>query len=208
MLNKKLLLLAFFTSTISFNAFAKTEGNYLGLNLINTQTHTKAVASGVGTTEHSHNATSFGFDYKYAFNFNRYFIAPGIFYDFNNTNDDFGMQNGVRFSNNIQNSYGAKADFGYDGNDGLSPFLTLGYSITRQTTSSYGNIGFSKSPQNNEGLLYGIGLRYNINNSLSLVAAYEITQFNLNSNFDAVIDGTDKISSDYKVMKLGIAYHF
>lgn len=210
MLNKKLLLAAaIIASTLSFSASAKTEGNYVGLNLIDTYTRSKVLVVGGSASKYPHNDISFGVDYKYAFNFNRFFVAPGIFYDNNSANADFALPEAVRFSNNVQNSYGVKADFGYDVTEKFSPFVTLGFSMTRSTISYYsGAYPLTKSATNNEGLVYGLGFRYKLSKAVSVVASYELTQFGLNSNLDATIGGSDKLNSDYKVAKLGVAYNF
>ncbi len=210
MFNKKFLFAATIAvSAFSFNALAKTEGNYVGLNLINTYGKTTVEVIGGSITHHEHSKFSVGADYKYAFNFNKFFIAPGIFFDNNDGSDDFALPETIRYSRKLKNSYGLKADFGYDITEKFSPFVTLGYSITRYSSSYYrGGYNLVKETASNEGLVYGLGLRYNLNKCWSAVAAYELTQFGLNSNLDAIVGGTDKLSYTYKVAKLGLAYNF
>jgi hypothetical protein len=57
-------------------------------------------------------------------------------------------------------------------------------------------------------LVYDAGLKYSLNDKVDLNAAYEITQFGLSSNLDGVIVGNDKLTSSYKVAKIGVSYKF
>lgn len=207
-MKKIILTTAIIGAISSSSSFAKTEGNYAGVNLINTSS---TIKEDIFTNEkHRNDNYSFGVDYKYAFNFGGFFVAPGVFYDHNAQNSDYSIADGDRASFNIKSSYGVKANFGYDVTDKLSPFVTLGYSVTRVDGSVYGS-NFSKVLKesfNEEGLVYGLGLKYDLTKEFSVNASYEITQFGLNSNLDAVVGGTDKLNSSYKVAKLGLAYNF
>lgn len=210
MINKKLLIIATaIITTISFGAQAKTQGNYLGLNLINTSTTNRDDA--LENQKHRNNNYSFGVEYKYAVNFDSFFLAPGIFYDHNAQNSDFSIADGDRASINIKSSYGIKANIGYDVTEKFSPFITTGYSVTRLDASVYGPSFANeelKESFNQEGFVYGLGFKYDFTKELSLNAAYEITQFGLHSNLDGAIGGSDKLNSDYKVAKIGVSYNF
>lgn len=208
MLNKKLLCTtALVASVLSFNASAKTQGNYVGLNLIRTES--KATDTEYYQTRHRYDNFSFGVDYKYAFNFNNFFIAPGIFFDNNAHDNNYSLGDGDRASLNGKYNYGAKIDFGYDLTEKFSPFVTLGHSETRLSYSEYGpNVQSVKYDHTQEGLIYGLGFRYSLTDSVSLNAAYEITKFNGTKNFDDLVVGNDKVDSDYRVAKLGVAFNF
>ena len=207
MINKKLLVaIAITTSILSASANAKTQGHYVGLNLINTSTvETNALGSG---QKHRNDNFSVGADYKYAFNFDKFFVAPGIFYDYNNNNADYASWTGEMYSGDLAYSYGAKVDFGYDVTDKFSPFVTIGYSETRSSGTYYDTSEYYREDFTDEGLVLGLGLRYAINDMLSINASYEATQLGGASNLDAIIGGTDKINPAYKVIKLGVAYNF
>jgi len=176
---KKLLIL---TSLISFlttaNASAKTEGNYVGLNFIDT-----------ASSNQNHNSNfGLGADYKYAFNFGGLFLAPGVFYDYNRLSQPN--------SPTLKYSYGAKLNIGYDVTDKFAPFVTVGASQTR----------IQESAKN--GMLLGVGFKYALNSDVDFTAAYEMTQFGLAGKAGSVIDGTDKINATYRVAKVGATYHF
>ena len=198
---KKILVVSAILAIFSTNSFAKTEGNYVGISLINSSTVNSYADGGKDRNDN----ISLGADYKYAFNFGGFFIAPGLFYDHNALSQNT-LYSGTSFNANLKYSYGIKANIGYDVTDSFAPFLTIGHS---QTRNSYGTNNFNyKENYTNEGMILGAGFKYSLNDSVDLNASYEIVQFGLTSNVGAVIGGTDKINPTYKVARVGASYHF
>ncbi len=129
-------------SLFSSQAYAKTEGNYLGFNISrNTQkiksTSTLASDNRVGIDRfynHSNKNSKygFGFNYKYAFNFNNFFVAPEIAFDLlnNEINSSIIRQYNSYFSQKIKlkNAISLKANLGYDFSDQLAFYIPLGIS--------------------------------------------------------------------------------
>jgi len=205
MINKKLIFFTALSISFSSSAFAKTEGNYIGLNLINTSTSYQFDSGRVRNDNYS-----FGVDYKYAFNFGKLFVAPGLFYDHNALSRSVNASSdNDRISLNTKFSYGVKVNIGYDITDKFAPFVILGHSQTRLDYSVYGpNTSFYKQSLTQEGFVYGLGFKYSVSDNVDVNAAYELTQYSLTSNLDAVAGGTDHLNSDYKVAKLGVSYKF
>ncbi len=215
----KKILIALITlfSIISSAANAKTQGNYIGLNLINTEVELFSI-----TTEHNERpkefdsyskTTSFsgGLNYKYAFNFNKFFVAPEIFFDFNKAKGraKYSDQDNVTYYNTeIKNSVGAKLNLGYDITDKFALSGFFGHSINRvRYNYTYLNDIFENNLnyKTREAFIYGLGLKYDLTKRFSLNASYEIVQFGLSND---VFNTTDKINPDFSVAKLGLAYNF
>jgi hypothetical protein len=85
---KKLLIISsLIASLTAASANAKTEGSYLGIDLLKTNTQVKGTGIGedygVGwfNTKAKDSSIGFGLNYKYAINMNNFFIAPGLFYE-------------------------------------------------------------------------------------------------------------------------------
>ena len=209
MINKKLLISASLIASIaSASAFAKTEGHYVGASVINTSSETS-----FDQDNHRNDKYSFGVDYKYAFNYEKFFLAPSVFYDHNALTEEVTLTaapfTGVKLTNNTKYSYGAKLLIGYDVTDKFAPFAIVGHSQTRSDGSSYGpGFAFVKESSTNEGMVYGLGFKYSLNEKVDLNASYELTQFGLSSNLDGVVGGSDKLNSTYKVARIGASYRF
>jgi outer membrane autotransporter protein len=203
----KLLSIALTFSLLSSTSFAKTEGAFVGLNLINSET--KIRTTGDDSQIHRNDSYSYGLEAGYAFNFNNFFIAPNVFFNDNNLKSDhsFGED---RNSQNFKHSYGVKVNLGYDVTDKFSPFLILGHSETRLDESTYGpNYDrILKEYGTREGFVYGLGVKYSLTDNIGINAAYELTQFGLTSKIGAVLDGTDNLSYDYRLARVGVSYNF
>lgn len=202
---KKLLTIAtslFFIA--SANSFAKTEGNYAGINLI----RTNAEYVDINGLNKEDNNVSFGIDYKYAFNYNGLFLAPGIFY---NDNDVIAKSvwnsGGVTDTNHLRYSYGFKLEAGYDINNKISLFGIVGHSENRinfsRVSASAGYLRRFDSTR--EAFIYGLGAKYSLSDNLDLVAAYELSQY---SKSDDVFNDTDNLNSDYEVARIGLSFNF
>ena len=147
MINKKLLTVtAVVVALSSSSAFAKTEGNYVGLDFLKSY----SVGSGAGV----------GVDYKYAVNLgSTFFIAPGFFVDRISTK--------VRDRGNITKlnyRYGLKTDIGYDITDVFSAYATGG--IVQVAYKA------DQGSKMTDGFLYGLGLGYKATNDSTISIEY------------------------------------
>ncbi len=108
---KKLIVIGAVLTALSAPAFAKTEGAYVGADILYSKSSHKyknsqnQVSSYYGTFDDSE--IGYGANLKYAFNFNKIFIAPAIFAD------KIGTEAKDRDGDNvsINHRYGAKLDF-------------------------------------------------------------------------------------------------
>jgi opacity protein-like surface antigen len=168
------------------NSESKTEGSYAGLDLFGTKTtlRVKNTFSPAVCTEDctyyekpalTNNSYGLGLTYKYAFNFNKFFIAPGIFFEQNNYQAVKGTE-GSLTRLQIKNRYGIRSDFGYDIKR-FAPYLTIGYAEVSYRSRSDGfdinhNVVSSIKNDVNGNVFYGAGLKFNLNSSLSLNTEY------------------------------------
>ncbi len=122
----------------------QTAGNYLGIDFINTSLKYKSLIHNP-TYETNYtlpkNKNSFGIKYFYAINYKRFFLAPELFFEYNNIKKYFDGDNastgiynerlyenaGYRFMK-IHRTYGGKINFGYDITPVFSSFLFTGLS--------------------------------------------------------------------------------
>jgi len=207
------------------NSESKTEGSYAGLDLFGTKTtlRVKNTFSPAVCTEDctfyekpalTNNSYGLGLTYKYAFNFNKFFIAPGIFFEQNNHRAVNG-NNGELTRLQIKNRYGIRSDFGYDIKR-FAPYLTIGYAEVSYRSRSNGfDMGGNQvsSIKNgvNGNVFYGAGLKFNLTSSLSLNTEY---------NFQKVAQKTtlSPLTQDYAAktafqtrmdtVKVGLYYKF
>lgn len=197
---KKLIVTALVASTIATSAFAKTEGNYVGLNFVqsyldsnggqNLQSAGRATSRGVGV------------NYKYAFNMDNFFVAPGAFIDHNNASssltnvDAAGMVTGSqRYS--ISSTYGVRADLGYDVDEKVALYAIVGEQANRfKANNANPKTGTAYS------LVYGVGSKIALGQYTSLNLEYTTTNFK-------VKDGNqNKVKMGLDTVKVGLAYNF
>jgi len=190
-------------------AHAKTEGHYVGLNLINTEVESKARLNDVVEDESKADKFSGGISYKYAFNFKGFFAAPELFYDLNKTKSRATDSLGTGYNTEVKNSYGVKLNLGYDITDKFAAYAIVGHSVSRVKSHFSGNLsgGVDPNPENfnQEAFIYGLGMKYDVANNISVNFSYEMFQFGLSND---VFNTTDKINPDYRVARLGVAYNF
>ena len=90
-MKKTLSLITIASSLLASQAYAKTEGNYLGIDVLRSAAKVKSTSTlasdqvGDASPYYAHNkkdsSYGVGLNYKYAFNFNSFFIAPGASYN-------------------------------------------------------------------------------------------------------------------------------
>ena len=201
MINKKLLAVVSLAAAVSTSAaFAKTEGNYAGVNLI--RSATKSVYFDRSTTgsvkfEDNHKV-GVGADYKYAINFDGVFIAPGAFAEYNGARakDVDGDQVKTKYR------YGLKADIGYDITDSFAIYFTNGLAATNYKTDwRYSGNGGKSSTE--LGYFYGAGLVYTLNKDLSINLEYNQQTVDYKTH-----DRTKKAETELSVANVGVSYHF
>jgi opacity protein-like surface antigen len=219
------------------NLESKTEGSYAGLDLFGTkttlivkntylpeycseyQTEIEKDHETNGCTYYekpalTNNSYGLGLTYKYAFNFNKFFIAPGIFFEQNNHRAVNG-NNRALTRLQIKNRYGIRTDFGYDIKR-FAPYLTIGYAEVSYRSRGDGfdmdsNRVSSVKNGVNGNVFYGAGLKFNLTSSLSLNTEYNFQKVTLKTNLHPSIQNyllkTDFLTR-MDTVKTGLYYKF
>lgn len=163
-----------------------------------------------------------GVNYKYAFNFNKFFIAPGIFYEKLNTKvtpsqKAYPFYEVTSRGLTVNDRYGIITNFGYDFNQYISPYLVVGYSAVRYNSKNgIGYVGeeavetVSKTDTAHS-LLYGLGLNLKYNQQVSFNLEFNMQKFTAKQGkiSDPVfISYNSKYKADIDSLKLGVAFNF
>ena len=215
-------------SLFSSQAYAKTEGNYLGFNISRNTLKIKSASTLASDNsegiDHFYNHSNknskygFGFNYKYAFNFNNFFVAPEIAFDLlnNEINSSIIRQYNSYFSQKIKlkNAISLKANLGYDFSDQLAFYIPLGISkigYDIQTTDiafTYNQV--TKKSGYKSSAFIGFGFSFQpIKNWVVNLEYNKYQNFKITSDNNATLAG-GKISAkiNLDLMKLGISYRF
>ena len=129
---------------------SRTVGNYLGIDFINTGLRYRNMGYYIGEAKLNTTSgyttpkykNSFGLKYFYALNYRGFYIAPEIFFEYNNIKKHFdgdnfferqhiNQRNPLRFGYKflkIHRTYGGKINFGYDITPNFAPFVFTGIS--------------------------------------------------------------------------------
>ncbi len=203
-ITKKILALSILASSISLagQAFAKTEGSYIGLDLMRAQSKHHYANSGALSSNYPQfdaSATGYGVNYKYALNFNDFFLAPNAFYEHIGTKANDKDHDSV----SINNRYGAKLDFGYDASDNLALYLTAGLANTSYNVD-WKSIHEKKSGSKS-GVLAGLGVSYYPHKNIALNLEYNIQKLTLATPTDGSIN---QAKTTINVAKVEVSYHF
>jgi len=185
-MKKLLIATTVIGSLIHPTAFAKTEGNYVGVDVLATQF--KSI--GRGDLLHKEWSPGVGVSYKHAFNFDDLFVAPGVYFNYNNAEVSYDI-----FKLAMDYSYGAKVDLGYDVTDKLAPFISIGYQENRISFFESGVLGAS---QTEELITYGVGTKYSITNNVDLAIAYEYGDYKKDDTISSLNTDVIKIGASYK----------
>jgi opacity protein-like surface antigen len=227
-MKKILSLIAIAISLLSSQAYAKTEGNYVGINLLKStakikNTSTLAIDNeGGNNIFYNHNNKNskygFGLNYKYAFNFNSFFVAPEISYEFlnNEISSGFFSSNSRYFSQKVKlkNAISLKSNFGYDFNDQFAFYIPIGifkfgYDIETADVSVSSRRFTTKS--NNESVIFaGFGLSYEPLKNWVLNLEYNKYQdFKLTSLERTTLNnGKINAKTNLDAIKFGLSYRF
>ncbi len=199
---KKIIAIAALTAALaSSSAFAKTEGNYVGIDFLKTSVTNRYQSSGGKAADYEkfdNTSNGVGINYKHALNFNDVFIAPGVFFD--RLGSEATDADGGTLS--TQSRYGAKLDVGYDVNENFSAYVTNGLAHVKYNINLPNN---STSTGAEISYFYGAGLSTKITKDLSLNVEYNTQTLSIAT---PVIDGADHIKSKINVAKLGLSYNF
>lgn len=189
-------------SLMASSAFAKTEGNYVGIDFLKTSTTDRYQTHGSKSSTYqafSNTSNGVGINYKHAMNFNQVFVAPGAFID--RLGAESKDASGRTVTTNSR--YGAKLDLGYDLTENFSAYFTNGVADVNyriNTASAGGRASTSKM-----GYFYGAGLTTKIAQDLSLALEYNTQTLNLAT---PALASADHAKSRIGVAKLGLLYNF
>ena len=227
-MKKTLSLIVVLISLLSSQAYAKTEGNYVGIiasrNIVkikNTSTLASDNEEGLNKFYNQSNKNSkygFGFNYKYAFNFNNFFVAPEVSYESlnNEINSGFFDESDNYFSQKLKlkNAITLKSNLGYDINDQLAFYVPVGISkfgYDIETTDVFGvHRKFTKKSNNQSAIFIGFGLSYEpVKNWILNLEYNKYQNFKLTSVEKATNDGgTINAKTNLDAIKLGLSYRF
>jgi opacity protein-like surface antigen len=224
-MKKLLLVTTLVTSIASAPALAKTEGNYVGIDVLRASSQVKSHSNRIGEEDspyYSHkdkdSSVGFGLNYKYAFNMNNFFVAPGAFYEKIGTEVKSGYSTSafdpytqsVKFNDRI----GAKLDLGYDITDYFAAYVPVGVSSvgyemkTRDVDGS--DFVNTKKTGRKFGYFYGVGFSfYPVKNFAINLEYNRMSKMKLSSANSATLgEGTIKADANLDVVKLGFSYNF
>ena len=221
---KKLLIISsLITSLVAASANAKTEGSYLGIDILKANTEVKGTGIGenygIGwfNTKAKDSSVGFGLNYKYAINMNNFFIAPGLFYESIEAETEASNKDGIYTytqKTKIKDRYGVKIDLGYDVMDKLAIYIPLGLSSTNYELntkdSALTSYRSTKTTGNDISILYGFGFAFYPIEKLSISLEYNRSKIDLKSggNVNLYDYTTLKTKADLDVIKLGVSYKF
>jgi opacity protein-like surface antigen len=202
---KKILTTLVVTAALTAtNAFAKTEGDYIGVfGMLAKSSPKDASDTNSSVSKDSTRKVRLGFNYQHAFNFNNFFVSPEVFVEaLELTNNS--LSSGSNDKLEINTRYGFKANLGYDVNDKFSPYITLGrgtveYSSTKRNDS---NQDVKRMSSESSGI-YGIGANFHVSESVTANLEYNRQKVNVNQALDA-----GRYKTDISTLRFGVAYHF
>jgi opacity protein-like surface antigen len=217
---KKFLVLLLTILGLSTNAFAITEGDYFGVDLVYSvgrfreeYTDINNPQTIIDPAKFNGSHAGFGINYRHAFNYGGLYIAPGAFLENNNLLIDEPTSQRDLF---IKNRFGGKIDLGYDLTDKFSLYLTTGYAmINYNATNIYfdnnGDLFTSGKTSTRGNFLFGFGGKIDISKNLSLVSEYSTQEFDVKTRTNTPRDVERHVGifrTRIHVTKIGLAYKF
>ena len=189
---KTISIIALTLTLATSPALAKTEGNYVGIDILQSSVKHKYFDE-----SDKDKSTGFGLNYKYAFNFDKIFLAPGVF------TEKLGLKTRNKIDQNatISTNYrhGVKLDLGYDITDNFSAYFTNGFASFDYKLDD--NDGYSES-KSIISYFYGAGLSYKILKNMAMNLEYNTQSPNFTNTYDV------KLKSNAQIAKIGISYNF
>ncbi len=226
-MKKTLSLIAVAGSLLASNAYAKTEGNYFGIDVLRSTAKVKSTStlandnSGSAEPYYNHNkkdsAYGIGLNYKYAFNFNNFFVAPGISYEFlnNEIKSGFASTSSNYFSQktNLKSSLSLRTNLGYDINDQVAFYVPVGisqfYYDIKTSDVGGGNSVNAKKSNNKSAAFIGFGFSYEpVKNWVMNLEYNKYQNLKLTSATATIAGGQIVVKTNVDVVKLGLAYRF
>lgn len=198
---KKLLITTAIVSLFSAtSSFAKTEGHYVGLDIIQTEIEDGELATNpnVKVPLSDSDSVSLGVNYGYAFNFSKIFLVPELFYDYSNVE----AKDISNYPINLNQRYGAKLNLGYDITEKFAIFGNVGIAVNDFEYDFSSVSGYGVESDKVTSALFGLGLKYNVANNVSLKVSYEV------SSLDPRTPSSNDIDYDFSVIRVGAAYNF
>ncbi|MDX2082579.1 MAG: outer membrane beta-barrel protein [Rickettsiales bacterium] len=226
---KKFILIATTASIITSSALAKTEGNYVGIDLVRssakvTSNSTSQIDQSFLSNWYNHKKTDsaygFGINYKYAFNFNGFYVAPGVSYTMLNNDVKVSYSSGIvndsySQSMKLKSQLTFQTNFGYDITDQFSAYVPVGissfnYQLKTVDNGFSGDVVANKSSGYKTAAFIGFGVAYEpIKNWVLNLEYNKFQNFKTNTSYVATING-GRISTktNVDVVKLGLSYKF
>jgi len=211
----------------AFSANAKTEGSYVGLDLIKNSVQVKSnsnLASDQANFSQFYNhkkddtAYGGGINYKYAFNFNNFFIAPEVAFNFLNNEIKAGyagtQNNPYSQSLKLKSQASFQTNFGYDITDRFSAYIPLGisifnYELNTKDVGSLGSYVTTKKTGRESALFFGAGLAYEpIKNWIVNLEYNKFKEFKITSSTATISGGQIVAKTNVDAVKLGVSYRF
>jgi len=232
-MKKFLIISSLVASLAAASANAKTEGSYLGFDLLKANSHFNSI-SNFSTYGQPHfpklrskdSNNNFGLNYKYAFNKDNFFVSPGAFYErlnvksgasYNTSLNGFTMDQTTK----IKDRYGIKLDLGYDITNKFAFYVPVGFAFTNYELTSTQYLFNTPetrvmSKGRNTSTFYGLGFSFYPTEKLAINFEYNRSKLNLKSgntnvdlNDNLVIDSANiRTETHLDVIKLGVAYKF
>lgn len=226
-MKKTLSLIAIVGSLLATSAYAKTEGNYLGIDVLRSTAKVKSTSTlasdnvGSSAPYYNHNkkdsAYGVGLNYKYAFNFNNFFVAPGISYEFlnNDAKAGYGSSSTNFFSQSVKlkSSVSLRANLGYDINEQFAVYVPVGvsqfyYDINTSDASGGSSVSQKKSSSKSAAFI-GFGFSYEpVKNWVMNLEYNKYQNLKLTSGTATIDGGQISAKTNVDVVKLGLAYRF
>ena len=162
---------------------AKTAGHFVNLDVVFTrgnfnERYTRNTKPTPVNAQPSYHNQGIGgsLGYKYAFNFNGFFVAPGVFFEHNDT-EIRGTEGNSRANVNIKDRYGFKTDLGYDVTNIFAPYFTTGYNRISYSTQNFSSKKTFLRDASNNDWFYGAGFKIRYSDHVAFNAEYNRQSF-------------------------------
>lgn len=142
--------------------------------------------------------------YGYNFEFDKFFIKPALYYNIGSIEaQDTDNNQFIQGKSTFTPTFSIEGDFGYNVTNKFGIFGTVGL-MHANLERELNILGVSdKEDANSIGYLFGVGLKYDIIDQLSLTAKYQFSQLSY---------GVKNSSQDYEIdvnnIRIGLAYNF
>lgn len=193
---KIFLALIAITSSVSYNtAFAKT-GHSLSLDVADVKVDQDPDNDFRFLSSNDGMLVTLG--YGYQIEFNKFFVRPALNYTFGEvTMIDRDLTNDESI---FSPDFAIESDFGYNINNKIGVFATLGVAnstLKRNEDSS------SSDKESDMGTTFGVGVRYSLDEVISLTLKYQMSEF----SYETEADSQDP-EVETESFRFGLSYNF